>query len=66
MLVLRIELDAPDHAVPAVKEHLAMELERFGDVRVVSVDAVPSSCQQLHMWAAERGYREAYQQARRG
>ena len=44
-----------------IKEQLAMVCEQFGDVRVVSVDVtqVPSQSQQLSMWAAQRGYKEA-------
>ena len=48
MLKLVIEVDVPGWAVQGVKEHLAMCLERFGDVRVVDVqntDAQPLECQ---------------------
>lgn len=37
MLKIVIEVDAPGWAAQGVKEHLAMCLERFGDVRVVGV-----------------------------
>lgn len=37
MLTITIKVDAPDWAAQGVKEHLAMCLERFGDVRVVEV-----------------------------
>lgn len=33
MLIFHIHVDAPEVAAQAVKEHLAMELGRFGDVR---------------------------------
>lgn len=37
MLMVKIEVDAPKWTAQGVKEHLAMCLERFGDVRVISV-----------------------------
>lgn len=40
MLRLTIEVDAPTGTAQAVKEHLAMELERFGDTRVVAVEEI--------------------------
>ena len=37
MLTIVIKVDAPGWTAQGVKEHLAMCLERFGDVRVVEV-----------------------------
>lgn len=37
MLIVTIEVDAPAGLDMAVKEQLAMLLERYGDTRVVSV-----------------------------
>lgn len=37
MLIITIEVDAPEGMSIAVKEQLAMLLERYGDTRVVSV-----------------------------
>lgn len=37
MLKVIIEVDAPAWAAQGVKEHLAMCLEQFGDVRVIAV-----------------------------
>ena len=37
MLTITIKVNAPPGQTIGVKEHLAMCLERFGDVRVVSV-----------------------------
>lgn len=37
MLIVTIEVDAPEGLSIAVKEQLAMLLERYGDTRVVSV-----------------------------
>lgn len=63
MLILRVEVNAPEHAVQAVKECLAMELERFGDVKLISVEPAQKPAQQMSMnaWAASQGYREAFQ-----
>lgn len=40
MLRIVIEVHGDNVDAQGVKEQLAMELERFGDVRVVSVEAV--------------------------
>lgn len=40
MLVITIEVNAPAGMAQAVKESLAMLLERYGDTRVVKVEAV--------------------------
>ena len=55
-MTLRIEVNAPDYAVMAVKEQLAMEMERFGDVRVVSVDVTRERGhgQQMNIWEGKR------------
>lgn len=37
MLKITVEVNAPGWAAQGVKEHLAMCLERFGDVRVMDV-----------------------------
>ncbi len=37
MLTIIIQVDAPPGMAQAVKEHLAMELERFGDTKVVAI-----------------------------
>lgn len=39
MLIVTIEVDAPAGQAIGVKEHLAMLLERYGDTRVVSIEA---------------------------
>lgn len=60
-MIFHLEVDAPEYAIQGIKECLAMELERFGDVRLVSVDTAQPSAQQMSMsaWAASQGYREA-------
>lgn len=40
MIRITVEIDAPAEAAQGVKEKLAMDLERFGGVRVVRVEAV--------------------------
>lgn len=37
MLVLTIEVDAPEGLSEAIKEDLAMLVERYGDTRVVDI-----------------------------
>lgn len=37
MLVITLEVDAPEGLSMAIKEHLAMLVERYGDTRVVDV-----------------------------
>ena len=38
MLVVTIEVNAPEGMSEAIKEDLAMLVERYGDTRVVSVE----------------------------
>ena len=63
MLVLRFEVDAPEYAVQGIKECLAMAMEQFGDVRLVSIEAAQDTSKpqqmSLNAWAAARGYKEA-------
>ena len=40
MLVITLEVDAPEGMSMAVKEDLAMLVERYGDTRVVDVKVV--------------------------
>lgn len=37
MLIITIQVNAPDGSAQAVKEHLSMYLERFGDTKVLSI-----------------------------
>ena len=37
MLTITIKVNAPGWAAQGIKEHLAMALENFGDVRVVEI-----------------------------
>ena len=40
MLRITLEVDAPAEAAQGVKEQIAMELEKYGDVRVVKVEEI--------------------------
>lgn len=41
MLKIEILVDAPPGQAIGIKEQLAMDLERYGDTRVIRVDEVP-------------------------
>lgn len=49
MLRVTADVDAPDWQAQAVKEALAMELERYGDTRIVDVRGVSPTAQQTRM-----------------
>ena len=59
MLTITIKVDAPGWNAQGIKEHLAMELERFGDVRVVSVedDKKPAQGDQMRIFGDKKGSR---------
>lgn len=38
MLTITVEVNAPVELAQGVKEQIAMELEKFGDVRVVKIE----------------------------
>lgn len=38
MVTITLQVDAPPGQVPGIKEVLSMELEKFGNVRVIAVD----------------------------
>lgn len=38
MLIITLQVNAPDGSAQAVKETLAMYLERFGDTKVISIE----------------------------
>lgn len=53
MLRVVIMVDAPGWQAQGIKESLAMELERYGDTRVVSVEDLDRA-EQMEMEAASR------------
>lgn len=38
MLILTIQVDAPATMAQGIKERMAMDLEKYGDVKVVSIE----------------------------
>ena len=38
MLIITVQVDAPSGQAIGIKEVIAMDLERFGDARVISVE----------------------------
>lgn len=54
MLRVVVEVDAPAGMAQAVKEQLAMDLERFGDTRVVAVEEIEYEQKGLFTWADTR------------
>ena len=49
MLKIVVEVDRPAGQAIGIKEVIAMELERFGDTRVISVEEVPEKYRQEKM-----------------
>ena len=49
-------MDAGEREIPGLKEQLAMLCERYGDVRVVSVDVTQDRVpgRQMGLWTGER------------
>ena len=43
MLIITIEVDRPPGQAIGIKEQIAMELEKYGDTRVVSVQEKPGA-----------------------
>lgn len=52
MLTITIKVNAPAGQAIGIKEHLAMVLEKFGDVRVISIvsDEPSMTAAQQSMW----------------
>lgn len=57
MLTITIKVNAPVWAAQGVKEWIAMELEKFGDVRVVKIeeDAVRNGGTQMGLFGQQKG-----------
>lgn len=57
MLTITIKVNAPSGQAIGIKEHLAMVLEKFGDVRVVSIedDATERRGTQLGLFGSQKG-----------
>lgn len=51
MIIITIEVDCRPSMTQAVKEQIAMDLERYGDVRVKSIDDIkPDEPEQITMF----------------
>ena len=57
MLTITIKVNAPAGQAIGIKEHLAMVLEKFGDVQVVSIqdDTAQSRGVQMGLFASQKG-----------
>lgn len=49
MLVITVHVNAPTGQAIGIKEQIAQDLERYGDTRVVSVEAVQPSYRQMQI-----------------
>jgi hypothetical protein len=60
MLTITIKVNAPAGQAIGIKEQIAMELERFGDVRVVNItdDSEVERGEQMGMFTNRMGVRE--------
>lgn len=59
MLIVTMEVAAPMGAAIGVKEALAMDVEKYGDVRVISVEEI--GAEQISLTEAGRSCRECRQ-----
>jgi len=49
MLIITVQVDAPPGQAIGVKEQIAMDLERYGDIRVVSIEEKQPEYRQMEM-----------------
>lgn len=47
MIRVTVDVDAPEYMAQGIKEQLAMELEQFGDVKVVSIAGLSPGMEQV-------------------
>ena len=50
MLILTISVDAPSGKAIGIKEQIAMDLEKYGDTRVLDIKEVKSPTKQMEIW----------------
>ena len=57
MLTITIKVNAPSGQAIGIKEHLAMVLEEFGDVRVVKIedDTAQNAGTQMGLFGPQKG-----------
>lgn len=53
MLTITVEVDAPAEYAQGMKERIAMDLERYGDVRVVSIKTSGEKPRQMKIGGQE-------------
>lgn len=49
MLIITVHVNAPPGQAIGIKEQIAQDLERYGDTRVVSVEEIKPSYQQMQI-----------------
>ena len=49
MLIVTVTVDAPARQAIGIKEQIAMDLERYGDTRVLSVEEKRTEYQQMEI-----------------
>ena len=49
MLIITISIDAPSGKAIGIKEQIAMDLEKYGDTRVLDVKEVKTPSRQMEM-----------------
>ena len=54
MLIITVHVNAPAGQAIGIKEQIAQDLERYGDTRVVSVEVVQPTYQQMQIGAGRQ------------
>lgn len=49
MLIITVQVNAPAGQAIGIKEQIAQDLERYGDIRVLSVEVVKQTYQQMKL-----------------
>lgn len=50
-MIIVLQVNAPLHMAQGIKEHIAMQLERFGDTKVLEIRAEETATQEgLKQW----------------
>ncbi|MBR2943384.1 MAG: hypothetical protein IKB82_08300 [Clostridia bacterium] len=57
MLIVTVHVNAPAGQAIGIKEQIAMDLEKYGDTRVVSVEEVTPTYQQMELGGVSNGSR---------
>ena len=55
-MIIVLQVNAPLHMAQGIKEHLAMQLERFGDTKVLEIRAEETTKQEeMRTWMNTNG-----------